>query len=79
MKAQFYSQRKEKASGYLELIFRQDPNANPDKNVQAIAYITDHYSVDRPFFTGYYGIHEFNGSTVATVKDALFAAINEGL
>jgi hypothetical protein len=76
--AMYYSKRKE-CSGYLELIFRKDPDANPDKNEQAIAYITDHYSNDQPYYTAHYGIYEFKGTSVASVKQALFEALDSGL
>jgi hypothetical protein len=74
----YYSKRKE-CSGYLELIFRKDPDAEPDKNVQAIAYITDHYSNNQPLYTAHYGIYEFVGTSVASVKQGLFEALDSGL
>jgi len=74
----YYSKRKENAPGYLELIFRKNPDADPDKNVQAIAYITDHYSNNQPLYTAHYGIFEFSGTSVSSVKDALFEALDQG-
>lgn len=74
----YYSKRKE-CPGYLELIFKKDPDADPDKNVQAIACITDHYSNDQPLYTAHYGIYEFKGTSVASVKEALFEALDSGL
>lgn len=75
----YYSKRKENASGYLELIFKKDPdNAEPGKNVQAIAYITDHYSNNQPLYTAHYGIFEFCGTSISSVKDALFEALDQG-
>ncbi len=68
---QLYSERKQSAPGYLELIYNKDPKAN---HTQAIAYVT---STDDGY-SGHYGIYEVTGSTVASVKEELFSIITEG-
>ena len=75
----FYSRRKESAPGYLELIFTKDPDGDYNKPPQAIAYITDYFSNDQPMYCAHYGIMQFCGTSVSSVKDVLFTAIAEGM
>lgn len=71
-----FDSRRADADGYLEFIWRTDVPRPDDIQPQAIAYITDTYSPPgETWFTGFYGIHECEGPTVAAVKQTLFALI----
>lgn len=71
----FYSERMD-GPGYLEYIYRKD-----DVHHERIAYITNIYANNnKPFwFTCVYGILEFSGPSVSSVKEQLFDAIAQGL
>lgn len=62
--------------GYLEYIYRKD-----DVQHERIAYITNIYANhSKPvWYTCVYGMHEFSGASVSSVKEALFDAIAGGL
>lgn len=74
---EFDSRRVPEARGYLEFIYRTDDD-RPD-GPTPVAYITDIYgTILRPFYVGFYGIHEVKGRTVCAVKEQLFALIESG-
>ena len=75
------SSRRANCPGYLEFIYAdiELPDIEPDVSRRVIAYITDVYSTPRkPWYCGVYGIHVVEANSVAAVKSALFALIEDG-
>lgn len=66
----YSSKRIENYPGYIEHIYCKQGGEN-----RRIATITD----SKEGFICYYGIMQYVGSSISTVKEALFDAINEGL
>lgn len=68
-----YGSRRANCPGYLEFIWRENPDLPEGVNPQAIAVITDGMSTYRKrTYTACYGIHVIEGSTVSAVKQELF-------
>ena len=70
-----FGSRRADCKGYLEFIWIEDGTENP----QAIAYIADMYPEGRPWYCGMVGTKVFEGSSVAAVKEQLFAHLDQAI
>lgn len=67
--ATYHSKRIENYPGYIEHIYKKQGGEN-----RRIATIID----DKDQFICHYGLHQIVGPSVASVKEELFATINQG-